>query len=128
MAFCVAAAGALIVSACGGDDDDGGGGNADAFCEEIAKLAESGGDTTEEEDLAALQAVADAAPSEISDEMEELLDGFEQLQAFDPETSSEDEVADFLAIADSLDQAGIAVEEYAVENCPDLPADLFSTG
>jgi len=126
MALCVAAAGALSVAACGGDDD--GGGSTDAFCAEIAKLADSGSDTTEEEDLAALQAVAEAAPDEISDEMNELLDGFEQLQAFDPETSSEDEIADFLALADSLDQAGIAVEEFATENCPDLPADLFSTG
>ena len=36
-------------------------------------------------------------------------------------------MADFLALADSLDEAGTAIEEYALANCPDIPADLFST-
>jgi len=121
----IAAAGVLTLAACGEDGDSGG--SADVFCDEIAKLAESGGDTTEEEDLAALKAVADVAPSEISDEMDELLSGFEQVQAFDAESASEDEFTDFLAIAASLDQASIAIEEFATEKCPDLPANFFST-
>jgi len=86
----------------------------------MSAIAESGDDTTEEQDLAALQAVADVAPSEISDEMDQLLDVYEQLQAFDPEASSEEEMGEFLAIVGQL-------EEFAMENCPDLPADFFST-
>jgi hypothetical protein len=104
-----------------------GGGSTEAFCDEIQTLAESTGETTEEEDLAALQKVADVAPDEIADEMNELLDGFEQLQAFDPEAASEEEMGDFLAIADGLDEASTAIEEFALDNCPDIPADLFET-
>ncbi len=120
-----AAAAGLALAACG--SDSGGGGSTDAFCEEIQALAESDGGTTEEEDLAALQSVADAAPSEISDEMDELVDGLEQLQSFDAEAASEDEMAEFLAVAGSLDDASTTVEEFALENCPDIPADVFAT-
>jgi len=119
---------AFALAACGSDgDSSGGGGSTDAFCEEMGVLAESGTDTTEAEDLAALQAVASAAPSEISDEVNQLVDAFQQLQAFDPESASEDEMADFLELASSIDEAGAAVEDFAKENCPDLPADFFST-
>jgi len=130
----VIAATALTLAACGSDDDsagggdaNGGGGNTETFCQEIQALTQSTEETTEEEDLAALQAVADAAPDEIADEMGVLLDGLEQLQAFDPEAASEEEMADFLAIADGLDGASSAVEDFALENCPDLPADAFGT-
>ena len=125
------AAAALTLAACGSDDDAGGGasggGDTETFCDEIQSLAESTAETTEEEDLAALQAVADAAPDEIADEMNVLVDGLKQLQAFDPEAASEEEMTDFLAVADGLDGASSAVEEFALENCPDLPADLFAT-
>ncbi len=117
---------AMTIAACG-SDDGGGGGSTEAFCEEIQTLAESEGETTEAEDLAALQTVADVAPSEIADEMNELVDGFEQLQAFDAEAASEEEMADFLVIAGSLDEASTAIEEFALANCPDIPADLFAT-
>jgi hypothetical protein len=59
--------------------------------------------------------------------MNQLVEAFEQLQAFDPEAASEEEMADFLTLADGLDEASTAVEEFALENCPDLPADLFET-
>jgi Asp-tRNA(Asn)/Glu-tRNA(Gln) amidotransferase C subunit len=122
------AAATLAMSACGSDDDGGGGdGDTAAFCEEIQTLAESTDETTEEQDLAALRSVADAAPGEIADEMNQLVEAFEQLQAFDPEAASEEEMADFLTLADGLDEASTAVEEFALANCPDLPADLFET-
>ena len=116
---------ALVLAACGSDDDAGG--NTDAFCEEIQALAESSDDTSEAESLAALQSVADAAPDEISGAMNELVAGFEQLLSFDPEAASEEEMTDFLAIAGGLDEASTAVEEFALENCPGLPADVFAT-
>ena len=128
LAICLGTAAALTLVACG-DDDGGsaGGGDTDTFCEEIEALAGSTAETTEEEDLAALRSVADAAPDEIADDIDLLVDAFEQLQAFDPEAATEEEMADFLALADSLDEAGTAIEEYALANCPDIPADLFST-
>jgi hypothetical protein len=116
---------ALVLAACG--SDSGGGTSTEAFCENMSAIAESGDDTTEEQDLAALQAVADVAPSEISDDMDQLLDVYEQLQAFDPEASSEEEMGEFLAIVGQLDEPATKVEEFAMENCPDLPADFFST-
>jgi hypothetical protein len=129
------AAAALAMAACGSDGDagedggdDGGGGGNEAFCTEIQALAESTEETTEAEDRAALQAVADVAPDEISDEMNKLVDGLEQLQTFDPEAATEEEMTEFLAFTDDLGAAGAAVEEFALENCPDLPADLFAPG
>ena len=124
LAVGLTAAAALALAACG--SDSGGGGSTDAFCDEIQALAESNGETTEEEDLAVLQSVADSAPSEISDAMDELVDGLEQLQSFDAEAASEEEMAEFLAVAGSLDEASTQVEEFALENCPGLPADLFA--
>ncbi len=120
-AIAVAATTTLALAACGSD----GGGSTDAFCEEIVALDESDADTTEEQNLAALQALAAAAPGDISDEMNQLVDAFEQVQAFDAESASEDEMTDFLALAGSIDEASTAVEEFAAENCPDLPADFF---
>ena len=101
---------------------------ADAFCQQLPALADFDVDTTEAEDLAALQQVADAAPSEISDEMDLLVEAFERLRTFDSETASEEELADFPEFAEGLDGASTTVEEFAGENCPDLPPDFFSTG
>lgn len=117
---------ALTLGACG-DDDGGGGGSTDAFCDELAKLADAGDDTTEEEDLEAIRAVAEVAPGEISDEMDQLVETFEQILAFDPETASEEEFDEFLAIAGDIEETSIAVEDFARENCPDLPEELFTT-
>jgi hypothetical protein len=124
-ACCIAAGAALASSACGGD---GGGGDLEAFCEQIEILAEPGTDTTEAENLAALRAVSAVAPSEVSDQMNELVRVFEQVQSFDPETATENEMIDFLSLADGVEQAGADVEAYAIENCPGLPAGIFSTG
>jgi hypothetical protein len=125
LATCLAAGAALTLAACG--SDDGGGGSTEAFCEEMTALAESGDNTTEEQDLAALRSAAEAAPGEISDEMDELVEGLEQLQSFDADAASEEEMTEFLAIAGSLDEASTTVEQFAKENCPDLPADFFGT-
>jgi hypothetical protein len=122
LALCIAAGSTVALTACSGDD---GGGNTEAFCEELEQLAASTDDTTDAEDLAILQAIADVAPSEVSGAMDELVNVFEQLQSFDPESATDDEMADFLALADGVDQAGAELEAFATENCPDLPADIF---
>ncbi len=115
---------ALTIAGCGDDD---GGGSTEEFCEQISTLADSGGDTTEEEDFAAIQAIADVAPDEISDDMDQVVDAFEQFQSFDPESASEDEMAEFVELAASIDEAGTRVEEFSIENCPGLPDGVFNT-
>jgi hypothetical protein len=59
--------------------------------------------------------------------MDQLVEAFEQLQSFDPEAATEDEIAEFVAIAEGLDEAGATVEDFTRDNCPDLPADFFGT-
>jgi hypothetical protein len=125
------ACGSLALAACGSDGDSdssgGGGDDVEAFCAALAESAESDLDTTEEEDLAQLQAIADAAPDEVSGPMDTLIDIFEQLQAIDFETATEDELAEFEELLPTFEEATAEVEDYARDNCPDLPDDFFST-
>ena len=123
----LAASTTLALVACG-SDDGGGGGSTEAFCDEIEALAATGDDMSDAENLAALQSVADAAPGEIADDMDELVDAFERLQSFDPEAASEEEMADFMDLAADLDEPSARIEEFAMENCPDLPDDFFGSG
>jgi hypothetical protein len=122
------ACGSLALAACGSDGDSGGGGgDVEAFCAALAETAESDLDTTEEEDLAQVRAIADSAPSEISDAMDTLVDAFEQLQAFDFENATEEQMEEFGELLPAFEEATTAVESYARDNCPDLPDDFFST-
>lgn len=126
----LAACGSLALAACGsdGDSDSGGGGNdVEAFCAALGESAESDLDTTEEEDLEMLRSIAASAPGEVSDAMDTLVDAFEQLQAFDFENATEDEVAEFEELLPTFEGAVASVESYARDNCPDLPDDFFST-
>ena len=125
----VTAAGMLTLAACGSEEGGGGSGSGstDAFCEEFTTFANFGDESTDERDLDALKATADAAPDEISDEMDQLVEAFERLRSFNPEAASEEELAEFLAIAEGLEEASATVEEFTMENCPDLPADFFGT-
>jgi hypothetical protein len=120
----VLAVGALSLAACG-DDDTSGGDDAEAFCTALADLADApdGGD---EANLALLREVGETAPSDISDEWDALVEGFETLQNLDAAT--EDDIADFEEVLADFDAANVAVEAYAIENCPDLPPEFFSTG
>ena len=113
----------VTLSACGSDSGSGSG-STDAFCDEIVALSESE-DEGDEANLAALQSLADAAPGEISGDMDTLIDAFSVLQATDLETASEDELADLEATVAELDDASANVETFAEDNCPDLPADIF---
>ncbi len=124
----LAASTTLALAACGSDDGGGGGGSTEAFCDEIEALAATGDDMSDAENLAALQSVADAAPGEIADDMDELVEALERLQSFDPEAASEEEMADFLDLAADLDEPSARIEEFAMENCPDLPDDVFGSG
>lgn len=119
---------AMLTFAACGSDSDGGGGSTEAFCDEIAALAESPDGGTDEENIASLQAIADAAPGDISDDTDKLVEAFEQLQAADLETASEDEMTEFENLVAELDEASANIETFAEDNCPDLPAGIFDNG
>lgn len=125
------ACGPLALAACGSDGDSGGGdsggSDVEAFCAALAESAESDLDTTAAEDLEQLQAIADSAPGEVSDAMDTVVDIFEQLQDFDFETATEEQVAEFEELLPAFEEATATVESYARDNCPDLPDDFFST-
>ena len=128
LAVGLAAAGMLALAACGSEEGGGNGsGSTDAFCEAFTVFADFGDEGTDERDLDALKATADAAPDEISDEMDQVVEAFERLRSFNPEAASEEEVAEMLTIAEGLEDASVKVEEFTMENCPDLPADFFGT-
>jgi hypothetical protein len=125
------ACGSLALAACGSDGDgdsgSGGGDDVEAFCAALAESVESDVETTAEEDLEQLQAIADSAPGEVSDAMDTVVDIFEQLQGIDFETATEDELAEFEELLPTFEEATAEVEDYARDNCPDLPDDFFST-
>jgi len=123
------ACGSLAFAACGSDGDSGSGGGDDveAFCAALADSAESDPDTTEAEDLEQLRSIANAAPGEVSDAMDTLVDIFDQLQSIDLETATEDQLAEFEELLPTFEEATAEVESYARDNCPDLPDDFFST-
>ena len=130
LAIALAVGGALALTACGDDDEGGGGGgggSTESFCDELAALEERGEDPTYEQVLESLRSLADVTPDEVSGEMDQLVDAFEQLQSFDAESASDEELARFAAMAEELDEASATIEEFAVANCPGLPDDVFGT-
>ena len=122
LAMGLAASGTLALAACGGDS---GGGSTEAFCDDLLAVNEASDDISDEDGLALLQAAADSAPSEISSEMEGFVEMFEQLLAFDVAAATDEEMAEFTNSAPDFEESTTKIQEFATENCPDLPADFF---
>ena len=122
LAMGLAASGTLALAACGGDS---GGGSTEAFCDDLLAVNEASDDISDEDGLALLQAAADSAPSEISSEMDEFVAMFEQVLAFDVAAATDEEMAEFTNSAPDFEKSTTKIEEFATENCPDLPADFF---
>jgi len=112
----------LALAACGGDSGEG---STEAFCDDLLAINEAGDDISDEEGLALLQSAADSAPSEISSEMDGFVEMFEQLLAFDVAAATDEEMAEFTNSAPDFEESNTKIEEFATENCPDLPADFF---
>jgi hypothetical protein len=113
----------MALTACG-DDDSSGGGSVDSFCAELEAFSVS----TDGEDatfVADFEKVADAAPSEISDEMNQMLEAFETLDSLPDEPESEEQMAEMMELLEALEEPASAVDEFASENCPDLPPGIF---
>jgi hypothetical protein len=139
LAIALAASGALALTACGSDSDSdsdssssaesrsgaSSSGSPEAFCVDLLAISEAPDDLDNEAGLALLQAAAASAPSEISDDMNQLTDSFELLLSFD-EDATDDEMAEFSERAEAIEAASLKIEDYARDNCPDLPADFFS--
>jgi len=104
LAFTLAIGGA----ACGGDDD--GGGSAASFCEQARVLSESEADPTDVEAIEQLRDATDAAPAEIRDDLEQLVDALEQFND-DPEAAEE-------IFADTeLIEASENITQYLEDEC-----------
>ncbi len=112
--------GALALAACG--DDDGGDASVEAFCQELETFASSEDEASFVEDF---RAVADAAPSEISDETDQLLAAFEVLAPLTEEPETEEERVELLELIASIEEPTDALYEYVGANCPNVPADAF---
>jgi hypothetical protein len=114
----------VALTACG-DDDEGGGGSVEAFCQELEAFADDVADADDLSFVADFEAVVDAAPGEIADEMNQMLEAFEQLASMPDEPESEEQMNEMLELTASIEEPSAAVEEFARENCPDLPASVF---
>ena len=109
----------VALAACGGDDDDdaggGGGGGAD-FCEQVRGFDEefAEAEATDEEAIDALRELADNAPDEISDDINDLLDLFDRIQEAgdDPE-----EIAELTEEAAGLEESAQRVMTYFEDEC-----------
>ncbi len=126
LAIVLATAGALALTACGDDDD--GGGRTEAFCEELETFATDVDDDAENGDesfVADFRAIADVAPSEIADEINQMLEAFQAIDSLPDEPESEEVMNEMLALVASVEEPSAAVEEFALENCPDLPPSIF---
>lgn len=118
----VIGAAALVLAACGGDDADGG--DSERFCELIA--APMSEDDTEDDLAEDLDALVDAAPGEIADEMQRLSELFAELQAFDFAAATDDEIADVEAVLEEFEPLSADVEAWALDNCDGVSGFLDS--
>ncbi len=119
----LATVGALTLGACGSDGDSGG--SSEAFCDSLLAINEASDDISDDDGLALLRTAADDAPSEISQQMEEFVDLFEELLSFDQENATEEQITEFTERAENFDETSADIEAFATENCPNLPDDFF---
>lgn len=109
---------ALVPAACGGDDD--GGGSASGFCDLARDYDEEFADSepSDAEAKDALDRLADAAPDEISDDVQSVVDALDAIQeaGTDPErlAALEEELA-------GTEEASARVETFLDEECGIAP-------
>lgn len=118
----VIATAALLLAACGGDDAAGA--DDERFCELLA--APMSEDDTEDDLAEDLDALVEAAPDEIADEMQRLSELFTELQEFDFATATDDEIADVEAVLEEFDPLSADVEAWALDHCDGVSGFLDS--
>ena len=101
---------ALLGAAGCGDDDDSGddaGGSVEAYCDAVAAIELSDEPPTVEQ----MEAIRAAAPDEIADDIDVVVDAFiEAIESGEPESVFEDE--------DVTDRLEDTIEPFEEENCP----------
>lgn len=103
---------------------DDGGGSKEAFCELLASDADLDIDTPEGQ--AAFEEALDAAPSEVSDDMDVLADAFEELEGVDENDPEALEAAFAVMGSPEVMEAMTNIETYGVDECGMDPG--FMTG
>lgn len=93
------------------------------FCTTLSAYIQSPSDPDEADDPADLEPVVRAAPPEIADDMQNLLDMFVQISAFDEMTASADEIAEFEAVLEEFDPLAAEMEAWWTANCPGFALD-----
>ncbi len=118
------AIGALVTAtACGGDDDGGSsGGSTEEFCDEFAALADTDAESAADPDL--LRNIAEAAPDEISGAMDRFVEIAEELDSFDEADASEEDLDGFFTMLEDLEESSTEIEQFLIDNCPDLPPGI----
>lgn len=121
----LALGGAMALAACG--EDDGGGASTEAFCSELGSFAASADASGEADEsfVSDFRTLAESAPGEISDEINEMLAAFESLDELPDEPESEEQMEEMMDLLGSIEEPNAAVEEFAMDNCLDLPASVF---
>lgn len=100
------AAMSMLVAACGDDDEEAGGGDVAAYCAAVEEV-----ESTDEPTVEQIEAIRDAAPEEISDDIDFIADRFvEAIEAGDVESVFADE-----EVGRRLEES---IEPFEEENCP----------
>ncbi len=118
--------GLLLFTACG---DDNSSGSAEEFCSVLVETQDiefEGADDAGEV-VSDLQRLVDAAPSEIKDDVKLVVDAFTALSEIDPLEASPEEVAELDEQFAGTEAAGDRIEAWALENCENLPEDVFQS-
>jgi hypothetical protein len=116
----------LAFAACGSDDESSGDDAANAasteeFCAELGVLAGDDGSNV----TAGLQDLAASAPGDVADDMRDFAELFAEMSALseDASESAQAELADKMGEYEELTGR---LDAWSNENCPDLPANVFS--
>lgn len=127
LALLLASCVALV--ACGGSDDAG---DVDAFCDAVLALNDPADDDDLDDsdggadlEVGGFQRLATTAPAPIDDDAARMVEILRQLAvlADDPDPSTE--IA--LPLLAEFEEAGGRVAQFAQDNCPDLPPEIFSS-
>ncbi len=119
------AAASLLLAACGDDD---GGGSASEFCALItADSPVFTEDADEQESIAALRELVDAAPGEIRSDIQALLDANIEISEINFEELTDEEFVELSERFEGVEVNQRNAEAWVLENCDDVPTDFFQS-
>lgn len=115
----IAGLGALSLTACGGDNS----GSASGFCDSIAKIEEDNVDPNDDFDgaMKALEDIKSNSPGELKDDLTTFIDVMTRLN----DAGDDADFADFEGDFENMTMAVERIQDYADENCEDLPEGIF---